>query len=396
MWKKLELLMLDFIYSVFGIVTYNVILQFIVNPYLNKELGNEMFGSVLSLIAFILLFAGTFGSGCNYSRMLVKKDIENIEGDYFYFLFYSCCLSGFFIVIYNCLFISCKCDNILFTLILCIFTILRFYLDVFFRLKKDYKRFGVYYVLLGIGYFFGILIYQVIKIWQIVFIIGEFFAITYSILRINKKLSFKKSEQYLCHIKSTTILSISDFMSNGILQIDRILLGIFSEGRAVTIFYVATLCGKILSLISFPLNGIIIGYSTNLKRNPKKIMILYFSLIMTMVTFLFMGVGLIISNILLPILYFDLYDSVKSIIFVATLGQAFYFTSSICETAYLKFLKEKKTLIINTISLILLIFLSITFRDYSYKGMAYALLLVNVIRFIALNVLGYIYVYKES
>lgn len=67
--------------------------------------------------------------------------------------------------------------------------------------------------------------------------------------------------------KVVIVLIITDIISNIVFNGDRLVLKIFIDGTAVTVYYIASLLGKTVSLISTPLNSVIIGYLAKYKGN---------------------------------------------------------------------------------------------------------------------------------
>ena len=136
----------DLIYSILGLVVMNGVIQMVLYPYLNKQMGEERFGDVLSLISVVAIMGTTFGTAANYSRVVstTKRKVEN--GDYNFFLI--------IIAIFS-LIVSLPTLLIMKELtvwgyagfsILMIFTVMRYYADVEFRLNINYKRFFVFYL----------------------------------------------------------------------------------------------------------------------------------------------------------------------------------------------------------------------------------------------------------
>lgn len=71
-------------------------------------------------------------------------------------------------------------------------------------------------------------------------------------------------------MKSVLILSGTELIAAVILNADRIILQAVDGGTSVTVFYAATLIGKMVSLISMPLNGVIIGHLSKYNGKLKK------------------------------------------------------------------------------------------------------------------------------
>ena len=81
---------------------------------------------------------------------------------------------------------------------------------------------------------------------------------------------FKKSKYFKDNMRSLLILSGTELIAAVILNADRLILQAIDGGTSVTIFYAATLIGKMVSLISTPLNGVIIGHLTKYEGGIKK------------------------------------------------------------------------------------------------------------------------------
>ena len=97
----------------------------------------------------------------------------------------------------------------------------------------------------------------------------------------------------------------------------------------VTIFYVATLVGKIISLVSTPLNSVIIGHLSKYEGgiNSKKFRLL--CLCSVPVALLLSVLCTVISYVFVGIVYPQLYDAVTPYLWVANLGQVLFFVSGI-------------------------------------------------------------------
>lgn len=392
---KLKPFIMDFVYSSFGVVLYNAIIQFVINPYLNRTVGSDIFGTILSLLSVIALFATTFGVGCNNSRMLAESEHREINDDFIYCIFKMCLFSSILISIIIFFFYNDKLDGSILSIFLCIFTILRYYMDVKYKIDLNYKGFCIYYIAIAFGYTIGILFYKITGIWQIIYLTGEVLAIGICIFPIYKKRKIVKSKYYSKHFRSAIMLSISMFMTNSIIQLDRVLLSILSTGTSVTIFYVATLCGKIIALVVVPLNGVVIGY---LIKNEKKMsngLLGILIIIIFFVTFIFAGIGMLFSYILIPIMYPEIFCMAKPILFIANLGQAFFFSSEVCQIIILKDTKERIQLFVNTICFFVLCILGtgLTLR-FDYYGMTYAVLITTIIKFVLTSILGWNYLKK--
>jgi O-antigen/teichoic acid export membrane protein len=270
-------------------------------------------------------------------------------------------------------------------------TVLRYYSDVEFRLNVNYRGFLLFYVLIAVGYVVGLLLYPITKSWIIAMLIGEAAAVLFVFFRgtLYEKPYFAKSDYFKDNMKSVIILSLTEFIAAVILNADRLMLQAIVGGVAVTIFYVATLVGKMISLVSMPLNGVIMGHLAKYegKLAPKTFLKLCVGVILLGMVLNVLCVGVSIVFVLL--LYPDLYNDVKPYLLVTNAGQIYYFLSNTLTVVLLRFTDEKYQLYINIVYMAVFVVFAVpmTFLWHIW-GMAWALLIVNLIKIFAIMVVG--------
>ncbi|MGM9970425.1 MAG: hypothetical protein ACI35S_08530, partial [Anaeroplasma sp.] len=340
--------LLNLIYSILGLVVFNGIIQFILYPFLNKKMGDASFGVVLTMLSMISMLSSSIGVSVNSSRMTYVYEKDSKNGDFNLILILFNILGIGILTIF--LIVSNLIDfyTIIFLNLLMILTSFRYYADVEYRKSLNFFSFFIFYLIIGIGYCLGCLIYLLIPIWEISMILGELLALIFVGLKGNIfKSFFKKSP----HFKKILLLSISlfigEFLSAAILNADRVLLYFFIDSTAVTTFYVASLVGKIVAMVTVPLNGVIMGY---LSRYTSKIDNKFVSIYMLMVFLLgavALGCCLIASPIIIKLLYPGTYNLCEPIIFYAALSQVVFFCSNLALTLVIKFMNSRWQLIIN-------------------------------------------------
>ena len=253
--------LVNIIYSVMGLVIFNAIIQFILYPFLNKKLGQDQFGTILTLISLMTIAATSIGCATNSARMAFPKEKETENGDYNVTILIFNILGIAFVI--TSLFVLNIFDVVtsIFLSILVIVTSFRYYANVEYRKNLKFSSFFIFHVLIGIGYIIGCLLYLLIPNWELTMIIGETLALGYVAIRGTIFKSFFKLSN---HKKEIFILTCSFFVGELInaliLNADRLLLYVLMDNTSVTIFYVASLVGKIVAMITVPLSSVIIGY----------------------------------------------------------------------------------------------------------------------------------------
>lgn len=380
----------DLIYSIFGIAAMNGVIQLALYPYLQHELGAEAWGHVLSLLAIISIMGTTFGTGANYSRMLASTKGRDGNGDYMLFLSYVGVLA-----------IAVTCAGMYWMHIssikmyfgyylLMLLTILRYYGDVEFRLNIDYKRYCIFYLLIAVGYLAGIAVYPLWQSWLLVMALGEMAAVLYVKCRGNVLSGgWKKSEYYTQNMRSAVQLAGTQLLANIVFNSDRLLLEIFCGGTAVTVFYVATLIGKIVSLVSTPLNGVLIGYLARYKGKLKSRIFIKIGL-----CGIFAGMGLSVvctgvSYVFVKLMYPNIFETAKEYLWIANAGQVFYFISGTLMVVLMRFADEKYQLYVNALYVAVFFLLAVPLTmQWGIWGMALAILAGNLFRMLLIVLMG--------
>lgn len=381
----------DLIYSVLGLVAMNGVIQLVLYPFFNSSLGSEQFGNVLTMISLVSIMGSTFGTAANYSRMVSHTKGTDSNGDYNIFLLIIAAVS---VVVSLAGVLWLGEGSIVYFIgyyLLMVVTVMRYYGDVEFRLNVNYKRFLIYYLLISAGYLIGIVCFKFTNSWILAMLMGEMLAVAYVIATgsIFRKPLLKPSENFKANFVSFALLSGTELIATLILNADRIMLQAFAGGTAVTVFYAATLIGKMVSLVSMPLNGVIIGHLARYDGKLKDstfVKLCGGSILLSLVlNVLCVGV----SYIFVGIMYADIFEMVKPYFWLANLGQVFYFVSNTLTVILLRFTDEKYQLYINLIYLAVFVALAVP-MTYVWQlwGMAWALVIVNVIKILVVAVVG--------
>ncbi len=381
----------DFVFSVLALIIYNGVLQLFIYPGLNDRMGEEAFGTVLYLISIISVMGAGFGTAASYSRMVAKKDRTQANGDYNLFLLTVSAISIGVTAVSLLIIKELKAGLFFPVLILMIVTVFRYYADVEYRMNIRFADYFFFFLMTSIGYCLGLFIYPNTGNWIYTLLIGEVFGIIYTVIRgkIFRPPFFQLSGSYRENYSSAFIISASNLISALILNSDRIFLRLLVGASEVTVFYTASLIGKIVAMLTTPLNGIIISYFTN------------YRLKITKKVFAAIGGGLIVISALLAVLcssvsyvfvkfkYPEVLEEARQYFFLANLGQILFFLSGSLMVVVLSFTKEKLQLVINIVYVISFAAVVIPLcLMFGVVGMAYGLVVVNLIRLIVTVIFG--------
>ncbi len=388
---KIKGVMGDLIYSIIGLVVMHGVIQFVLYPTFNSRLGAEQFGTVLTLISVISIMSATFGTAANYSRIVCVLNKREAGGDFNLFLSVIAIIAVPVSIVSVYLFDNGSPVYCAGYFLLMVVTIIRYYADVEFRINVNYKRFLVYYLLISVGYLLGIAGLFITGSWVVAMLLGEVFAVLFVVIKgqVFRCPLFKPSQFARDNFKSLMIMSGTEIIITLILNADRLLLQVFVDSTAVTVFYAATLMGKMISLISVPFNGVLIGHLARYEGKLK-------SSTFAGLSFISIGVGLVInvvctavSYVFVKFMYPDIFEAAKAYFFVANLGQILYFISNTLTVILLKFSKEKYQLYINVVYMFAFLVIGIPATImFGLWGLAWSLIAVNLIKILVIVLVG--------
>ena len=393
--KKIFNIASDLVFSIAGLMLMNGMLQLLINPMLKKWMGTEAFGDYQSVFAVVSIMGTTFGVAANYSRMVRARDKKDTNGDYNIFLTIISVLcvavAAGTLIVYG----SFNITHFLLLTVLMIATVLRYYGDVNYRMKLNYKGFFVYYAVITAGYCIGLLLFKAISpIWMLTILAGEVAAVLFVLFNGNifkGKNLFTRSENFGGTIKSVGVLSTTNLLSAVAQQSDKIILGLAMGGEAVTTFYVATLLGKVISLLTTPLNGVLIGYLTKYEGKFTKKMIAIFAAVLLGLGIIALLGCFIASEIFVKLFYPDVYNDAEQYFLLASAGQVFYFISNCLMTVILRVASEKYQMYINIIYIIIYAATVIPLTlSFGLWGMTIALLITNGAKFVITTAVGFV------
>ncbi len=380
----------DFILSVSAIVIFNAVIQFVLYPYLTNRMGAESFGTVIYLLAVISVM-GAFGSAANYSRMVVSAKRSCTNGDYN--RFFAAVLVIICIVAAVVLIVLRSFSPLYYAgyALLMFFTVLRYYADAEYRLSCNFKGYFVFYTLIASGYAAGVLLYRFTGSWLFAMLLGECAALCFVAVRgsIFKPPFFKKSDNYRENTKSVWALVAANLVQTVILNADRILVMFFVGSLEVTVFYVATLVGKMIALITVPLEGLVISYLNKYEEKLTYKFFLCFSGGFLALTAILTFGSTLVSHIFVPLMYTDVYQSAAPLFALANAGQILFFNSGVLITFVLKISGENSQLVMNLIYIA--VFAAVVIPCvalYGLIGLAWSIAAVNLLRCIGITAYG--------
>ena len=385
---------IDLIYGMIGLAVMNAMTSLIVYPFLERKLGVAAQGQILFFTSVIAILAGAFGSAANYGRLNIRTEEGSTKsGDYHIFLLSSIV----FLIAAAIIAVIIKGDQAgatLFGIIVLMFaTVVRYYADVDFRMILNYRKFCCYYLAVALGYGVGILLFLLTGSWILVFLPGELFGILFTLIfgTSFRKGILETSEHVKKHLGTLYGLAGAYFLSDFVGLSDRLLFPLLlPDGDTLTsYYYYASVVGKIMSLLSSPLNGVLMGHLSSKDGSISRKNFLKIIGIMLAVFILATAVGVFGSHIFVLWRYPDYYEEVKDLFILANAGQVLFFICNTLMVIVLRYTKPRNQIITSAVYIAAFFLITVPLiLKFGLYGMAYGILAVNALKFIVFAVLG--------
>lgn len=251
-----------------------MILQLVILPVIGTRVGDVEYGLIITLVSLSTLLSQPFGNVLNNIRLLTHKEYEDhgVSGDFNILLAGAILINACMMVIGTIYYAgSDSFLNVGMMIILSCLTLTREYVIVTFRITLNYKAILMNNIILGIGYLAGMLVFWLTGYWQSIYIIGSALSLIY-VMRHSSLLKEKLTRTPF--FKQTTyksiILFISVFMKTILNYGDKLLLFPLLGPATVSVYYSATVLGKIISMAITPVSSVMLSYLAKMEKMKMK------------------------------------------------------------------------------------------------------------------------------
>lgn len=376
-----------------------LILQLIVLPIFGRELGDSQYGLVVTLISLYTLLSLPFGNVLNNIRLLLNNNYEQnkVTGDFNVLLAGSIIISSLILMLGTIYYEGTfSIISVFLIIIISCINILREYLIVSFRINLNYKAILVNNLILGIGFIFGIILFYITGYWQSTFILGSGLSLFYITRNSNLlKESFATTNLFKVTIYKSIVLFCSIFLKNTLSYADKLLLFPLLGPTSVSIYYTATILGKMISMLITPINGVILSYLTKTEKMRIKNFIFMIVLI-GIVGVVGYFVTILVSHNLLYFLYPNWAAQSMELIYITTASAILEVMSSVIHPFILRFNNINWQWLISGTNVFVYMICAFIFYDlYGLIGFCIGILVANVIK-LNLMILIFIINYRRD
>lgn len=376
----------DSLLNIFATAVPLIILQFIALPFVAKVIGNEQYGTVVTLISLFTLFSLPFGNVLNNIRLLINNEYKHnkISGDFNILLVASILISSLLMIFGSAFYYEeFSLINILLMLTISSLSLLKEYLIVSFRIELNFKGIFVNNILLAVGYLIGTIIFYFLKYWQSIFIVGLAFSLIYIIRNSNLlKEPFRITPLFKKTSYKSIILFCSGFLKTALSYADKLLLFPLLGPQAVSVYYTATIFGKIMSIVFSPINSVILSYLSRMNKF-KMTRFIYILVILSVIGILGYFIIIAVSYPLISFLYPDWAEESLELIYITTASAVISVISSVLHPFILKFNNINWQILISGANLTLYVIFAVIFYNlYGLFGFCVGILLANTSKLI--------------
>ena len=360
------------------------VLQLLILPNLAKFMSDDNYGLLVTVLAFLNVMPSTMGNVLNNIRLLYNENYveTNNEGDFNILL---AILEGVNFLSVTVFLFYYDSNLTLFTVLMTGITALlwlaREYFLVAFRLIINYRAILLCNVIMVGGYGIGYLLFLGTKVWQVIYISGLLCSLIYCFIRSRLwKEPFKITPLFKRTSTQGLLLLIAKILNRLLVYADKIIVFPVLGGALVSVYYAATVFGKVVSLMITPVNSVVLTYLAKAKKKTDSMLksALLVGIAVCAVGYI---VCVLISRPVLTILYPQYVDSAMNYIYLTTGTTVLYALISIVDPFIMKFFDMKWQIAINGGTVVVYLALGISFMiPWGLMGFCVGALLTNVLK----------------
>lgn len=346
----------DMILNIMSAAIPVAVLQLFVYPITAQIVGSDEYGLMLAIYSIWIMISNSLGNVLNNIRLLHNNNYEEMDekGDLNVLLIrwsIANALAVGIIIAFYCG--SLNFYHIALGVLTAALIIMKAYLEVGFRLILNYRAILLNNVLQSIGFLAGAYITAVTNMWESIFIAGYLLSCLYCAIK-TKLLNepYRKTKLFKCVNRDANKLAFATIISNMMTYADKLVLYPLMGGHAVSVYYTAAILGKMVGMLTGPINSVILSYISRWKENQKGL-VKKILLIGTGLCVIGYVITIVISRPIIGILFPQWIDEVMLYIPVTTFNVMLLVLISILSPFILKFCDMKWQIIINGVGVII-------------------------------------------
>ncbi len=374
----------DMILSIASSALPIVVLQLIILPIVSRQLGDDRYGMVVTIISYINVLPSAMGNVINNIRLLYDRKYRNEgqEGDFNVILLGTFVINVISLVVFT--FVYRFDISVIIWLMICIVSILVSayeYYSVAFRITLDYVATLISNIYLSLGFLLGFLLFIKTDRWPLIYILGYAAALCYILVKMPLwKEKLRLTVLFADTIKESGTLFAAGLIARLINYADKLIIYPMLGGEEVAIYYAASVIGKMISMMISPISNVVLSYLARMKKRKDNVFWMVFA-ISGVVGLVGYFICLLVSRFILQILYPQYLDIAITYIPLTTATAVIVAMTGIMNPFVLKFVAMKWQILINSITLTVYVLLAMfLFTLGGMIGFCWGVLIANVLK----------------
>lgn len=402
-WKvkmKKTKVIFDMMINIVATAIPTVVLQLLILPSLANYMSGNDYGLVVTILAVLNVIPSTIGNMLNNVRLLHDEEYRSykLTGDFQILLVLFEALNIIIMTIVSVYYLGYS--NIISNILLVVVAFLwlgREYHIVTFRLSLNYIAIMMNNIFMVVGYIIGFFLFKATNYWQFIYLFG--FGTSYIYIVAKSKIlvePFKKTKLFRVIAKDTIYLIIATTLARAMNYADKILLYPLLGGTMVSIYYVATVFGKVVSLAITPINSVALSYLSKINKKPDSLFKWTYAVgvVVCIVGYIF---GVLLSRPILNLLYPSYVDDAMKYILVTTATIVISVLTSFINPFVLRYFDVKWQICINGITTAGYIVVSLLLlKLFGMMGFCFGALIANVIKLFVTTLIYFKMVSRDS
>lgn len=270
---KLKTAAFDMFLNIFATLIPMAALQLVILPLVARDLSDADYGIALASIALLGLIPLTAGNVINNVRLLRDSEYRrnDARGDFSLIVVVACALCSVSVSVGSYVVGVVSLMELVLVAIASALMLGREYLVVEYRLKLNYL--GILYTNLwqALGQFVGLAALFALDSWAFVYVFGYLASDVYLLLSTSIwREPLGTTPRLRATLGDVASLGFANILNKLTNYADRLVLIPLAGASSVSVYYVACLFGKVLSLIVSPINNVLLSYLAKESRAARK------------------------------------------------------------------------------------------------------------------------------
>lgn len=281
-------------------------LQLFIYPKVAKIIDGNAYGLMLTIYSIWMVLPFSLGNVLNNIKLLNFPKYQEIEdeGDIAVILRQWAVVSTIvvsFVIWWYCG--SFSFVHVTIGTVIGILIFLKAYLEVGFRINLNYKAVLINNILLTVGFVIGYIVFLKTGIWECIFLNGYLFSSIYCTFKTHLLREKPKRTLLYCIVKKDAYSLLISVLVNSLTSYaDKLILYPLMGGAVVSVYYTATILGKITGMLTGPINSVLLSYIAHWDNSKTDI---FYKVLMigTIVSILGYSISILISRTVIGLLF---------------------------------------------------------------------------------------------